>query len=159
MRLDAIYARFSLLQQDLLSIFVNKDFDDVFLWKSNPRGNFIVASAHKNTFTQTNNSIWTKIWNRVLIPKVNMFFWLAVHNRILTIDNLARRGFMYPNRCELCQKEKESMDHLFIHCSFTWEIWSKFWAQWKVEWVMHNSLKEVIWQWIFPTKYPPIKNL
>lgn len=143
-RLDAIYVGFSLLQQDLLSFSINKDFDYVFLWKSNPKGNFTIALAYKNTFTQISNPIWGKVWNIIRIPKVNMFFWLAIHNGILTIDNLAQRGFMFPNRCELYQKEEESVDHLFIHCSFTWEIWSKFWGKWKFDWVMHNSLKETI---------------
>lgn len=131
-RLDDLHSGFSSLQKELLSFSPNKSHDDVFLWKSDPKGEFMVASSYKNTFSQTSNPIWSKFWNNILIPKVKIFFWLPSHNSTLTLDNLIRRGLKFPNRCELCQKEGESVDHLFFHCSFTWDIWCKMWEKWKI---------------------------
>lgn len=157
-KLEDIHPGFSSIQKELPPFSPN-NYDDVFLWKSDPKGEFTVSSAYKNTFSQIRNPFWSKVWNNILIPKVNMFFWLASHNSILTIDNLIRRGLKFPNRCELCQKEGESVDHLFFHCSFTREIWCKMWEKWKINWVMKKSIKDIIWQWNYPTKCQIIKNL
>lgn len=32
------------------------------------------------------------IWNNIYLHKVNFFLWLVYHRKILTIDNLQRRG-------------------------------------------------------------------
>lgn len=157
--LEDIHPGLSSIQKELLSFSPNNNYDDVFLWKSDPKGEFTVSSTYKITFSQIHNPFWNKVWNSILIPKVNMFFWLASYNSILTIDNLIRRGFNFPNRCELCQKEEESVDHLFFHCSYTWEIWCKIWEKWKINWVMNKSIKDIIWQWNFPTNCQIIKNL
>lgn len=47
-----------------------------------------------------------------------------MHGKILTQDNLKRRGFQLPNRCILCKVEEESIDHLFIHCPFARHLWT-----------------------------------
>ena len=35
---------------------------------------------------------------------------------MLTLDNLKRRGMVFANRCFLCEKDEETIDHLLIHC-------------------------------------------
>jgi len=40
-------------------------------------------------------------------------------------DNLIRRGWSGPNICILCKHEGESVNHLFVHCTFTKCIWSE----------------------------------
>ena len=45
------------------------------------------------------------------------FAWEATWVRILTLDQLKRRGWRIPNRCYLCKEEEETSDHILIHCS------------------------------------------
>jgi ribonuclease HI len=50
--------------------------------------------------------------------KLNIFIWLVVENKILTWENLQRRGFIGPSICILCKQSKESVFHLFVECPF-----------------------------------------
>ncbi|KAF5181230.1 hypothetical protein FRX31_029182 [Thalictrum thalictroides] len=43
--------------------------------------------------------------------------------QILPVDWLSKLGMIIPNRCSLCQKEKENSEHLFQTCSFTSKVW------------------------------------
>lgn len=52
--------------------------------------------------------------------------WLVVHGRCLTADNLERRGWPNHGTCALCSLAPESCSHLFVHCSFTTEVWQRF---------------------------------
>ena len=36
--------------------------------------------------------------------------------KLLTLDQVQRRGWSLVNRCYLCQLEEESIDHIFLHC-------------------------------------------
>ena len=53
------------------------------------------------------------IWDVKVPPKIEMFLWLFSQNKILTKDNLRRRGIPKPLECSLC-KEIESVHHLFF---------------------------------------------
>jgi hypothetical protein len=64
-------------------------------------------------------------WKWRLPLKVNLFFWLAFHNKILTWDNLQRKGKAGPSRCCLCGKMAENSKHIFIDCVFTRSVWEK----------------------------------
>ena len=51
-----------------------------------------------------------------------MFGWLALKNRILTMDNLRRKGIIVVNACLLCLQDEESVVHLLLKCKFTHRI-------------------------------------
>jgi ribonuclease HI len=69
---------------------------------------------------------WDKLWNNPQWPKIKIFQWLILHNRILTWDNLRKRGFTGPSRCHLCQTQEETTNHLLDDCAYTAELWD--WA-------------------------------
>jgi hypothetical protein len=47
-----------------------------------------------------------------------------MENRILTWDNLIKRGMIGPSRCVLCGEREEYVNHLMVECLFTKEIWN-----------------------------------
>ena len=63
------------------------------------------------------------IWNAWVPPKAGIFPWEASWNKILTLDNIQKRGWAVANMCFLCEKEEESADHLLIHCDVTCDLW------------------------------------
>ena len=63
--------------------------------------------------------IWETIWSKYLIPKINIFQWLLLKNEILTLNNLARRGMVFPNSFFLCEEDLELVDHFFSQCPFS----------------------------------------
>jgi hypothetical protein len=56
--------------------------------------------------------------------KVKLFCWLMFENKILTWDNLTKRGMIGPSRCALCGAKEESLNHLMVDCLFTKDIWN-----------------------------------
>jgi hypothetical protein len=72
---------------------------------------------------------WRKhLWKWDLTPKIKLFIWLSLENRILTWDNLQRKGWEGPNICVLCQDEAESVYHLFVTCRFSREVWNQLYS-------------------------------
>lgn len=56
----------------------------------------------------------------------NTSIWLAlVNNRLLTIDNLRKRGFPITNRCVMCYCDAESAVYMVEHCSFATEMYRR----------------------------------
>ena len=52
------------------------------------------------------------------------FSWLTIHNGLLTLNVLQKRGIPLPNMCVVCKKDEESRDHLFFGCDFSRHVWS-----------------------------------
>ena len=52
-----------------------------------------------------------------------MLGWRAFLGYLPTEDNLIKKGFQMASRCCFCSAASESMDHLFVHCTFAKEIW------------------------------------
>ena len=67
--------------------------------------------------------IWKTVWFSRCQPKVKKFTWLVLNNKILTGDNLSKRGFSGPFRCCLCKIIVEIADHLLIECDFSRQVW------------------------------------
>lgn len=65
------------------------------------------------------------LWWKLPIPyKIKIFIWLVARNKILTKQNLHRRGWVGDTKCQFCQ-QTETTNHLFLTCSLTQQIW--FW--------------------------------
>jgi hypothetical protein len=46
-----------------------------------------------------------------------------MHKKVLTGENLVKRGVIGPHRCSMCCNALETMDHLFVDCPFAQEVW------------------------------------
>lgn len=67
--------------------------------------------------------LWNKIWNPNALPKVNIFYSLLLHKKILTSKNLRKKGIYGPSRCPLCENHEESISHLFLECPYVKAVW------------------------------------
>ena len=48
-----------------------------------------------------------------------------MHQKILTGENLIKRGFFGPYRCCFCQQSKESTTHILVECVFAQKVWAR----------------------------------
>ena len=67
---------------------------------------------------------WRMIWHSKVPPRVAFFSWSTSLGKILTIDNLHKRRVIVLNWCYMCKRCEKSVDHLLLHCSIAWELWS-----------------------------------
>jgi hypothetical protein len=87
---------------------------------------------------------WKSVWKSKAPPRVAFFVWTAVHSKILTLDNLGRRGLVVVNRCWLCEADVESVDHLLLHCAVARDSWIAFFARFGLCWVMARSGRQLV---------------
>jgi len=66
---------------------------------------------------------YSEMWEWQLPLKVKLCNWLLLEERILTWDNLTKRGFQGPSLCVLCKESEEALLHLFGECRFIKNIW------------------------------------
>jgi hypothetical protein len=55
------------------------------------------------------------VWKLKIPPRIQVFLWPFSQNKIMTKDNLRKRGKPKPLECILC-KEIEYVTHLFFDC-------------------------------------------
>lgn len=55
--------------------------------------------------------------------KIKIFMWLVYHKNNMTWDNIRKRGVLGPSRCQLCEAQEETMEHLLNSCIFTSWLW------------------------------------
>ena len=90
---------------------------------------------------------WKSIW-RVKAPRrVSFFVWTAAHGRILTCDNLMKRGFVMAGWCCMCKCSGESVDHLLLHCEVVREVWNFLLRYFGVSWVFPATVSDLLFGW------------
>jgi hypothetical protein len=62
------------------------------------------------------------VWDLKIPPRIQNFLWLFSQNKILTRDNLRKRGIPKPLECSLC-KEIESVSHVFFDRLISRLLW------------------------------------
>jgi ribonuclease HI len=76
---------------------------------------------------------WRKqLWTWDLAYKIKLFTWLVVENKILTWENLQKKGWEGPSVFPLCSRDSEMVFHLFVHCTFTLQLWQILTAAYSV---------------------------
>lgn len=67
-------------------------------------------------------------------PSESFFVWTAAREKIPICENLIKIGFSMVSRCCMCHCSGESVDHLLIHCSMAFELWSSIFRVFGVQW-------------------------
>ncbi|GMP60452.1 hypothetical protein CsSME_00023316 [Camellia sinensis var. sinensis] len=121
---------------------------DALVWDCpKAKGKFSVSSFYNVlVHEEVVVSLWRCVWVSGTSSKVAFFVWTAMWGRILTLDNLIRRGHILVNWCCLCYGDAESMDHLLVHYSVVSRLWILLVATYLVR-VQPNSIKAVLQSW------------
>ena len=87
------------------------------------------------------------IWNSWVPTMVGFFAWEASWGRILTLDQIKRRGRALTNKCFLYEEEEETVEHLLLHCTKAKVLWNLFLAIVGVQWVFPLSMRGTLLSW------------
>ena len=83
-----------------------------------------------------------------MVPKrVNFFMWTTAHDWILTLDTLMLWSLPLANRCYMCCRNKESINHLLLHCPIAHSLWVQMLQVFRIQWVMLGSLESLVFCW------------
>ena len=75
------------------------------------------------------------IWSSKALPKLKVFLWLLMHDRLNTKDLMLRKNWHIESgsECVLCHDGNlEARDHLFFGCQFALECWDTIHCSWDV---------------------------
>ncbi|RVW74773.1 hypothetical protein CK203_059437 [Vitis vinifera] len=142
------------LLQKIQAFRVQREEEDRVIWTASKDGVFSVRSLY-SMMEPGGLSLFPseRIWRARVPPKVAFFAWEASWGKVLTQEQLQRRGFSLANRCFLCLSEEETMDHLptalyqdagpmepsflsfwYILDSLVFNEGNPSWVEWRVLW-------------------------
>jgi hypothetical protein len=81
------------------------------------------------------------------VARVAFFVWLAALGKILTIDNLRKKNMVLINRCEMCKRDEETIDHLLLYCECTQVLWNAFFSRFGLTWAMPCGVANLLQCW------------
>eukprot|EP00253_Pinus_taeda_P034910 PITA_34910 len=102
---------------------------DQLRWGNNNERTFSLKEAKLillNLISEASDRIWKDLWKRQGWIKIKLFMWLVQNRKILTWDNIRKRGVLGPSRCQLCEAQEETMEHLLNNCISTSRLWDSF---------------------------------
>lgn len=106
------------------SVTLQPSQSDRFVWKWSADGKYSVSSSYRAFFAGSSSLLGAKeLWRVKAPPKVKLFFWLALHRQIWTSARRQRHGLQASDECALCCQASETVDHLFLGCVFSREVW------------------------------------
>ena len=122
--------------------------EDEMRWLDSSSGKFSVKSFYQIIKGGREAVVPRKlIWFSGIPTKVSFFVWTTALNRILTIDNLVRRGWVLVNRCCMCGMAAESVDHLMLHCVVASQLWALIFALFGLLWAQPGTVSAALWSW------------
>jgi hypothetical protein len=87
-------------------------------------GVYTTRSAYQIQFVGVFSRIKiTPIWKAKAEQKCRFFAWTLMHKKILTANNLFKRGWTNETVCKLCGNDQETPAHLCKDCPVTKEAW------------------------------------
>ncbi|XP_050211520.1 uncharacterized protein LOC126661702 [Mercurialis annua] len=107
-------------------------------------------SVNRDVATHVQNSTipFMVVWKSTAPPRVKFFIWLALHNRVPSLDFLVRRTIitMDNSLCSLCNVV-ETQAHILIHCDFARSIWNGILQKIDLTWIFPGTFEDFMIQW------------
>jgi hypothetical protein len=134
--------------QALHSVKVSRGSEDKLWWVSSKKGLFKIKSFfYSLASTGSSRFRWRSVWRTQAPSRAAFFVWSAALSKILTLDNLRMRHVVMINRCYMCKKTGESVDHLLLHCDVAFAFWSSLFSCFGMSWVMPKRVVDLLACW------------
>ncbi|KAJ3687618.1 hypothetical protein LUZ61_016782 [Rhynchospora tenuis] len=94
-------------------------------WRWTQSGSFSSSSAYRVlSDCGIRSPTYELLWKLKSPPRVKVFLWLLLADRLLTQTNLILRGWPSIQACQCCSSNaQESANHLFLHCDLARQLW------------------------------------
>ena len=106
-------------------------------------GKNMLSSVHGGGHRST---IGKLIWRLLILEKSKIFGWLCSHDKILTAENLVKKGLTSLKQCLLCGSAKETIHHLMVGCGYSKLLWNPLLTALKLQ-PLSNSCQALWIQW------------
>ena len=102
------------------------DEEDSIKWLGSRSGSFTFASAWNMARTHRVQQPWSHLIWHPYIPKSYSFLcWRIFWRRLSTLDRVVAHHQEVDPTCCFCAQHVETVDHLFLACAFTHDLWRR----------------------------------
>ena len=124
------------------NVAISQELDSrSFVWG---KTNYTSADYYRYMFDCVpKDEVLAKLWKSRCLPKLKVFCWLLINDRLNTKDMMLRKHWHVDggSECVLCQRSfLEDRDHLFFSCDFATACWDSI----GITWNMNNSPRDRI---------------
>ena len=63
-------------------------------------------------------------WKVKTLPKIKIFLWKSLNEALLVAELLRRSGMKVDERCQLCGREGEDINHALFVCDIARQVWA-----------------------------------
>ncbi|XP_073111220.1 uncharacterized protein [Elaeis guineensis] len=107
----------------LLNFFLTSK-PDIWQWKWSSNCIYSIRSCYDFLLNEgVISPLEQWFWNLPILKKAKLFFWLAFHDKVLTKENLIKRGVATVENCLLCNESGETLNHLMLQYSYSRFYW------------------------------------
>lgn len=102
------------------------DEEDQLRWGRRDGGEFTLKEARHYIVGHDYRDLephWERLCNLPQWSKIKTFMWLVLHKKILSWENLVKRGFNGPSRCHLYEGQEETINHMLYGFPYTTDLW------------------------------------
>ena len=97
--------------------------DGVGTWKYT-ENKYSVTKVWNEIRQKENKVSWHRLlWSNFVIHRHAVIVWMALLNRLPTLDRMVAWGLNVSRTCRFCQQAMETRNHLFFGCSYSKEVW------------------------------------
>jgi len=114
------------INSEICEILIYNDNDkDYWIWSTSTKGRYNFKEIWNFIRTKYESKTRAKIvWEKIHVPKIAACHYRVLNNFLTTKDRLIHRRILIDPMCLLCNKQEETVEHLFFQCEFSKEIWS-----------------------------------
>jgi hypothetical protein len=87
------------------------------------------------------------VWLTQAPLRAVFFAWSAALGKILTFYNLRKQRVIVIDRCCMCKRDGESVDHLLLYCDVTSALWSVLFSHFGMSWFMPRQVIDLFACW------------
>jgi hypothetical protein len=114
------------LWDKLEHVVLTQSDEDRIIWTHSSSGEYSAKSAYDLHFHNLDRcSVAELIWKTKAPPKCRFFIWLLLQDRLWTAARLQVRHWPNEYFCQLCIRNLETADHLFVECPVVKTIWHR----------------------------------
>ncbi|XP_071695868.1 uncharacterized protein [Rutidosis leptorrhynchoides] len=121
---------------------------DCWTWSLSNSGNFNVKALTniiEENSTTSNGQQEATIRNNLVPKKLEVFVWRAIKKRLPVRYELDKRGIdLHSVLCPLCNDDIETVDHSFLFCKHSMELWERVFRWWGFGSFSNLSLHEIL---------------
>ncbi|XP_074271500.1 uncharacterized protein LOC141595433 [Silene latifolia] len=89
------------------------------------------------------------VWKNLAPPRYEVLLWAILWKRVATKDRVLKwKALTFEESlCTFCGEVLETVNHVFLHCRFSWNIWNEICAEWGMMWVCPLEIDDAFLLW------------